>query len=75
MENLKEECYAWDFSDTIKYKLQNTNKYITKHGIAGQRLKLLTLTESFIAFFLKTYTGWYSINKDEMKQNTMNIFL
>lgn len=30
---------------------------IIKRGIAGQRLKLLTLTESFIAFFLKIYTG------------------
>lgn len=32
----------------IKYKLQNTNKYIIKHRIAGQRLKLLTLKESLL---------------------------
>lgn len=29
----------------IKYKLQNTNKYIINHRIAGQKLKLLALTE------------------------------
>lgn len=40
----------------IKYKLQNTNKYIRKHRTAGQRLKSLALTELHLKLSFWSYT-------------------
>lgn len=75
MKDLKEECYAWTFLD-----MQNTNKYIMKHRTAGQRLKLLALTELLLKLSFWSYAqdaillNAMLINEEKMKQNTTDIF-
>lgn len=68
------------FRHAIKYKLQNTNKYIMKHRTAGQRLKSLALTELHLKLSFWSYMqdaillNATLLNEVKMKQNTMNIF-
>lgn len=52
----------------------STNKYYKTWNCRSKTEITNVDRISFIAFFLKLYTGCCSINKDKTKQNTANIF-